>query len=61
METLKDLWNLPMVWNIVIPTAVLLLFVAFLVWDSGHLPVEKRILNKLRKSRRTRNHDTHHA
>lgn len=61
METLKDLWQLPMLWNLVIPVAAVLLFVAFLVWDSAHLPMERKVMNRLRKNRRAHHHSTHHA
>ncbi len=61
MEILKELWQMPMLWNLVIPVAAVLLFVAFLVWDSGHLPMERKIMNRLRKNRRAHHRGAHHT
>jgi|GEM_PF-3050372 hypothetical protein len=48
MKWLTDFWDMPMVWDIIIPVALILLFALFLVWDS-RLPPEKRTLGKLIK------------
>ncbi len=60
MEKLNELWNLPMLWNIIIPVVVVFGCVAFLVWDStNHLPLEKRIMHRLRETRKARKAQKH--
>jgi hypothetical protein len=49
MKWLTGLWHLPMVWDIIIPIAVLMAFALFLAWDS-RLPPEKRKIMGFRKT-----------
>ena len=57
MDALKKFIDLPMLWDIIIPVIALMIFVAILVWDSTRLPVEKRIMHRLRKGRKSHSAD----
>jgi hypothetical protein len=49
MKWLTDLWHLPMVWDLIIPLGLVMIFIIILVWDS-RLPPEKRRILKFRKN-----------
>jgi hypothetical protein len=50
MNWLTKFADLPILWDVLIPIVVLLLFAVFLAWES-RLPPEKKILRKLWKQR----------
>jgi hypothetical protein len=51
MILLSDISPVPMVVYLIVPVAALMLFVAFLVWES-RLPPERRVMHRLRMARK---------
>ena len=50
MNWLTHFWHSRMEWDLIIPVILLFLFVFFLLWES-RLPLEKKMLRKLWKTK----------